>query len=78
MIRSKDSEDDFTIPTYSRCSASNVVSNNRSVMPITPFMGVRISWLILAKKSDLARLAASADSLALRNSSDVFLASASM
>ena len=29
-------------------------------MPITPFMGVRISWLMLARNSLLARLAASA------------------
>ena len=33
-------------------------------MPSTPFMGVRISWLMLARNSLLARLAASADSLA--------------
>ena len=33
-------------------------------MPITPFIGVRISWLILARNSLLARLAASAASLA--------------
>ena len=29
-------------------------------MPMTPFMGVLISWLMLARNSDLARLAASA------------------
>ena len=29
-------------------------------MPITPFIGVRISWLMLARKQLLARLAASA------------------
>ena len=33
-------------------------------MPITPFMGVRISWLMLARKRLLARLAASAPSRA--------------
>jgi hypothetical protein len=33
-------------------------------MPITPFIGVRISWLILAKNSLLARAAFSAASLA--------------
>ena len=31
-----------------------------SAMPSTPFIGVRISWLILARNSDLARSAASA------------------
>ena len=29
-------------------------------MAMTPFIGVRISWLIAARKSDLARAAASA------------------
>ena len=29
-------------------------------MPITPFMGVRISWLMLATNSDLRREASSA------------------
>jgi hypothetical protein len=33
-------------------------------MPMTPFMGVRISWLMLARNSLLARLALSASSLA--------------
>jgi hypothetical protein len=33
-------------------------------LPMTPFMGVRISWLMVARKSDLAALAASAASLA--------------
>ena len=33
-------------------------------MPMMPFMGVRISWLMLARNSLLARLAASASSLA--------------
>ena len=33
-------------------------------MPMTPFMGVRISWLIVARNSLLARAAARASSLA--------------
>ena len=41
-----------------RCRAAS------SVMPMTPFMGVRISWLMFARNSLLARLAASAASLA--------------
>ena len=32
-------------------------------MPRTPFIGVRISWLMLARNCDLVRLAASAVSL---------------
>ncbi len=38
-------------------------------MPMTPFIGVRISWLMVARNRDLARLAASAVSLARRSSS---------
>ena len=41
------------------------VSRASSVMPMIPFMGVRISWLMLARNSLLARLAARAASLAL-------------
>ena len=44
--------------------ASSSVSRASSVMPRMPFMGVRISWLMLARNSLLARLAASAASLA--------------
>ncbi|MNY18894.1 hypothetical protein D3C86_1523030 [compost metagenome] len=38
-------------------------------MPMTAFMGVRISWLMVARKVVLARLAASAWSLASRSAS---------
>ena len=44
-------------------------------MPKTPFMGVRISWLMLARNSLLARLAASAASFAFFSSSAVRLRS---
>ena len=37
------SADDLTIPRYSRCSGVSSVSSTRSVMPMTPFIGVRIS-----------------------------------
>ncbi len=37
--------------------------------PITPFIGVRISWLIVARNSDLARDACSAASRAASSSS---------
>ena len=46
--------------------ASRSVSSSSSVMPMMPFIGVRISWLMLARNSLLARLAASAASLAWR------------
>ena len=45
------------------CSGSREVVANNSVIPRTPLMGVRISWLIIAKKSDLTRKADSATSL---------------
>jgi len=41
---------------------------NRVVNPITPFIGVRISWLILARNSDLTRLATMARLRARSNS----------
>ena len=47
-------------------------------MPITPFMGVRISWLMFARNSLLARLASSALSRAIRISSTARRRSPSM
>ena len=44
-------------------------------MPITPFMGVRISWLMLAMNCDLASFAASARFCDSRNTSSAFLRS---
>jgi len=61
--------------TYSFCSGYRSVVKSSSVMPITPFMGVRISWLMLAKNSLFARLALSADFLASRNRSSVRVSS---
>ncbi len=43
-----------------------------SEKPMMAFSGVRISWLILARKSDLARLARSARCLASVSSSSAF------
>jgi len=44
-------------------------------MPMMAFMGVRISWLTLARNSSFARFAASAASLACRNSTSCCLRS---
>ena len=52
------------ISVNSRCSAVRPVSSSRLVMPITAFMGVRISWLMLARKALLASVASSATRLA--------------
>jgi hypothetical protein len=48
------------ISAYRLGSASRSRSISNSAMPMTPLSGVRISWLILARNSLLARLAASA------------------
>ena len=53
----------------SRCSAVSSLSSASSVMPMMPFIGVRISWLMLARNSLLARLA----SIALSRAEDELL-----
>ena len=66
MTVNSESADNFTISRYSRCSGVRWVSRTRSVMPMMPFMGVRISWLTLARNSLLCRLATSAISFCWR------------
>ncbi len=68
MIRSSASAEFLTMPRNCRCSGSSGVARTSSVMPMMPFIGVRTSWLMLARNSLLARLAASAASLALARS----------
>ncbi len=63
------------IRTYSCCSFVRGLSNSRSAMPMMAFIGVRISWLMLARNSDLARFAASAISLAFCRSASACLRS---
>ena len=53
----------------SRCSSLSTVSSSRSIAPITPYIGVRISWLITARNSDFSRVASSAWSRASSSSS---------
>jgi hypothetical protein len=67
MISSSDSPAVRTVSRYSRCSASTSVSSSSAVSPITAFIGVRISWLMLARNSPLACAAPSAASFASRN-----------
>ena len=69
---SKEFADELTVSKYSRCSAVSSVSRASSVIPMIPFMGVRISWLMLAKNSDLRREASSAASLARTISCSAF------
>ena len=56
--------EDLTRVRYSRCSALSSVPSASSDRPMMAFIGVRISWLMLARNSLLARLAASAASRA--------------
>ena len=56
MISSSASPDVWMVSTYSRCSGVSSVSIRRPVMPMTPLSGVRISWLIVARNSDLRRV----------------------
>ena len=49
---------------YSRCCSLSDVSASSCAMPITPFIGVRISWLMSERKSDFAVVARSARSSA--------------
>ncbi len=63
------SPDSPTSVRYSRCSGLSGVLSTSSVMPMIAFIGVRISWLMLARKALLARLADSAAALARSSSS---------
>ena len=65
----------LTPSAYWRWVSSKGVSSNRPVSPITPFIGVRISWLIVARNSDFKRLASSAASRAVTNSAWAILRS---
>ena len=58
----------LTIVRYSRCSATSGVSSASSVMPMMPFSGVRISWLMFARNSLFAWLASSATRVAAASS----------
>ena len=51
---------ELMMSAYSCCSRFSVVRPSRFAMPITPFSGVRISWLITARKDAFASAAPSA------------------
>ena len=55
----------LAVSTNSRCSVVSFVPSARSIMPMIPFIGVRISCDILARKLDLATFAASASRRAI-------------
>jgi hypothetical protein len=60
MMVSSESPLSRIVQAKSRCSSLSGVSSKRPLMPMTAFIGVRISWLIVARKALLASLAASA------------------
>ena len=75
MIASSDSPDAEIVSAYSRCSSSRAVSSRSSLMPMTPFIGVRISWLTLARNIDFILDASSAWSRTSASSSSARLRS---
>src|SRR6266566_5098057 len=64
-----------TISRWSRTAGGSSAASASAVIPMIPFIGVRISWLMTARNSLLARLAVSAASLARRRSSSACLRS---
>ena len=64
MTRRRASALERMTPAYSRWRRSRSVSSSSVVIPITPFIGVRTSWLTLDRNSLRARLAVSACSRA--------------
>ena len=68
MMTSRFSPECEIISARSRCSGVSGVCSSMSATPITPFIGVRISWLIVARNSALAFAAASALTSAARSS----------
>ena len=58
MISSSDSPERYTACAKRRWRSSSAVPSSSSVMPRMPFIGVRISWLMLARNWLLAWLAA--------------------
>ncbi len=60
---------------YVRCLLSGLARSARWAIPVIAFTGVRISWLILARNSDLDWFATSASILALLEASSACLIS---
>ena len=67
MMRRRAWPDSRTIARLAACSSSRRVSERSSSIASTPFMGVRISWLMVARKWLFASFAASASSIARRS-----------
>ena len=68
-IRNNENDDSLMVSVMRNCEVLSWVLRSKSIVPIMPFIGVRISWLMVARKVDLASLAFSAVSLAVSNAS---------
>ena len=60
MIVRRASPESRMVAVKSRCYSFSGVSRSSPLMPMTAFIGVRISWLIVARNELFASLAASA------------------
>ena len=67
MIRSSASAEAWITLSERRCSMSRSVCESTSIIPVTPIIGVRISWLIAARNALLAWLASRARASLSRN-----------
>ena len=75
MIFSRARPLELIISTCSRWSSVRVVENSIFEKPMIALIGVRSSWLTMARNSDLARSAASAASFARRRAASASLRS---
>ena len=64
MIASRASPLFAMVDAYSCCSSSRSVSSSSPPIPMIAFIGVRISWLMVARNTLLASFAASASAFA--------------
>jgi hypothetical protein len=67
MMRNSACAESRIVATSGSWSSPSPCRSNTSIMPSTPFIGVRISWLIVARNVDLASFAASAASVRSRS-----------
>ena len=75
IISSSECPERKMISTLSRCSGFNSVSSSICAIPKTPFIGVRSSWVMVARNSDLTLFACSASNLAFSRATSIFLRS---
>ena len=67
--------EEFIKLVYFTCCSLSVVLDSRLVMPSKPVSGVRISWLIFARKNSFALAESSMLRLVLRSSFSIFIRS---